>query len=151
MDARRLFLSGLRDVRQVEGLGPFLWEQFGGAEAASASAAAAQATRRVKRARSTGNKPDGCVEEQQQPQQQKQEQEGEGDMSYDSESDGEGWHEDGTETAFSLCIDDLRQEPLISVLQQLQHMRKQCLPFLRHLQLDLIGINWDTNIISLLQ
>ncbi|OEH80170.1 hypothetical protein cyc_00250 [Cyclospora cayetanensis] len=46
---------------------------------------------------------------------------------------------------------DMRQDPFVCLLRQLQQLKQQGFPKLRHLQLDLVGIDWKPHVLSLLQ
>ena len=183
-EPRRLFLTGLRDPRQLEGVRDFLMQQLHGTQAVpSAAAAAAPAAPAADHSsripQSSSSSSSGCLganraakrqkqqrlQDQQQQQQQQHHEETEHPLSEESDSDGEGWDEEGrvSSSSFSLCVAELRQEPLRILLQQLQQQQQQQqrqlkgqqqqqgFPRLRHLQLDLVGIEWDNQLIDLLQ
>ncbi|KAL8432823.1 hypothetical protein ACSSS7_004323 [Eimeria intestinalis] len=173
LDARRVSLFGVRDAKQIEGLGEFLVQQFARSSPTAARAAAAAprlvsvrrkaekdevaaAVRAVKRqpAKRKRNQQDKEQQQQQQQQpQQEQQQLEETESSFSEEdlkSDGEGWDEEATATTISLCVSDMQQEPFLSLLQQLQQQRGAAVR-LRHLQVDLVGIEWDHKVLTLLR
>ncbi|KAL8445502.1 hypothetical protein Emed_005556 [Eimeria media] len=179
LDARRVSLFGVRDAKQIEGLGKFLLQQFASGSPAAAVAGAAAGPRLGSTARqkadkrasndlrssskgdvsaaARGGEPPparrkGNQEDKQQHQQQQQQQLEEDKFfssEEESDSDGEGWDEEATDTTVSLCVSDVQQEPFVSLLQQLQQQGNALR--LRHLQLDLIGVEWDNKVVALLR